>query len=708
MLAFVLAFVARQEAATVTLGPAEDTVLDSSQPEINLGRDPILVAGPGKVVLVRFDTFRLGEGFTPTETALRLTMASDSVPRLKSVRRMVVGWGEGPGKPFDPPIDPEDKTPRFAATWKARWTHAPNGAWDSNGAAGERDAIDVEGAAGVVQEGQFVIAGLGRIVEDWARHPSRNYGLRLEFEGECAFVSSESPEGPSLVVRGTRASAPSGLRIESVVPAAGDGQWVATLRNYGSAETQAQKVTWSLDGRQVAESRAPAVAPGETATVAAPIPARAIAGDERFNRLVVETGGASAYTYATGQPVRISGDRGLGDWVGQVNEALVRSRFSFAADGCRMRVRRASEGEPAIEVDGTGLEPGSAELARRVLRALTVFGDSWRQPPDGSARIDFGGGAIPDTRDDTFWPSFSPLPDFPWGAPEMDQLNLTPNEGLGGAEVAVLNELAGKPLAARAGLQLKPEATLFLSLVDDAGQPLSETSVTLTPYADGQPSASARQVNKLTGAQGDMMAGRGTALFGETLDPGGKNGWVRIDAERGTARGTAWLPAYEVLREMARGRSAAAFIKVRVPMTNGPLREENAALNRAVTDSGGRFPAQLLALVDGNADTTVTLEGDNAWLEVDLGRDLLVGEVTLHADSCEASDLVIDVRTTGEAVSDSRIWIREPYAKLRFVTFDQKATYRAGGVRARFLRVRLPRGGSLTLRELQVKTLAEG
>jgi hypothetical protein len=117
-------------------------------------------------------------------------------------------------------------------------------------------------------------------------------------------------------------------------------------------------------------------------------------------------------------------------------------------------------------------------------------------------------------------------------------------------------------------------------------------------------------------------------------------------------------------------------------------RDTNLVFGKPTRDSANSFPAQLLGLNDDNDATTFTL-APKAWVEVDLGRDRLLGELELRGDVPEA--FVVAVYGTTEKINESRPWIGESSLSTRLRHYPSlepgTVIYRPRPIGGRYIRI---------------------
>lgn len=159
-------------------------------------------------------------------------------------------------------------------------------------------------------------------------------------------------------------------------------------------------------------------------------------------------------------------------------------------------------------------------------------------------------------------------------------------------------------------------SVVLVKLVNYEGRPLEHASLKVT-MPGGEPTSV------------DVDAS-GVALLTKFKE--GVVGDIVFSVTANSRTGTLVTPTTTFSDLLARGNKAAISVDLpfNLPVLN--LSEEtNLAQGKPVKDSANSFPAQLVGLVDENPDTTYTL-APNGWVEVDLGRDRMLGEITFSGD----------------------------------------------------------------------------
>jgi hypothetical protein len=212
-----------------------------------------------------------------------------------------------------------------------------------------------------------------------------------------------------------------------------------------------------------------------------------------------------------------------------------------------------------------------------------------------------------------------------------------------------------------------------------------------------------------------------TTATGHTLKPNpfgridvvGTNGVFLVEINYQGQREWAWLKAWQLVDAFARGNREVAMIELRFNVTHKPLKEGDWATNKVVLDSANSRLENLSLLVDGNAKTFY--ESDAEWIEIDIGRDRPIGEITLVAsrDGNEFwSQFDILVYSTGQRLNEARVYARELDWR-RAVAFHRdvdptepslvRVRYRAMPQTVRFIRLVKKEGGRVRLAGIEIR-----
>ena len=107
----------------------------------------------------------------------------------------------------------------------------------------------------------------------------------------------------------------------------------------------------------------------------------------------------------------------------------------------------------------------------------------------------------------------------------------------------------------------------------------------------------------------------------------------------------------------ARGNTLAISIDLPFNFSPWPINTEtNLIAGKPATDSAKSFPAQLVGLVDENPDTEYTLPA-KGWVEIDLGRDRLLGELSIQGEV--PKKFRVKVYGTTDKLDQADVWIDE-------------------------------------------------
>ncbi|MBS1723792.1 MAG: discoidin domain-containing protein [Armatimonadetes bacterium] len=732
-------------AGPADLQPIEDTYVDADVPEFNLGRDGLLVGGVKTALLLRFPGLEwIPSGQQVDSAMLTLHLLDQSEVKLKSVKRVLVPWNEGAGQraPIARPGQP--LFPKGGATWL---NSSGTAKWHGAGGSSDQDAVPISGVTALTEGSSVRFVGLGPALEEMRKDPAHNYGLRIEFEGSCVFYSSEG-QGPGPELTLTTKNAGNGARLVILgMELEQDGKWTAKIQNTGDAPATGWSSEFKIGDRNLGQDASQrSLAPGDTVSVTTKDAILANAPDPRNDKLTLNVRAAGSDSAGTSMAVSISGlpvkfalspaaqalvDKERGDEpvdkfyqriIAAVNEGVfAQSKASFAPEGCLERLRLVSGDSPALIVHGDFTALGKTDafhsLLKDTVRAVSPLSGKWTNPADAPATPDVSIGWIGDTRDDSAWPSALMLPNYPWGEPRGTQAPLPARGLLGRAEVAAINSLVGKPLAERGAYSPKLPQLVVLAIVDGAGNPISGADVEVFPMADGQ-----LQMTALYKAKSNdkgyvyLTAQGGATLFG-TLKPDGTNSFALVRVTSNFVTENDWLSATSLVSEAARGNLGAAFLELKFLLPGGPINEtEDLAQSKIVTDSLQRFPAELTSLVDGNNDTSVSLQpGDAApsWVEIDLGRDRLIAAVEIETTGGIWDRFEIATGKTGQKSGETNPWIVEPAGPLRLLERGKKSgthdvlTYVSTPVRSRYVRLIVKQGGKVNVAAIRVRTLQQ-
>lgn len=721
MVSALLAISLLPQQATLTL--AADAYLDRKAPSVNTGREPLLLGGIDKAILVRFPDLglRVGMGKRVKSASLVMGVARPGEPVLASISRVLTSWSEGGNTSSDV------KASAGAVTWVEAVSGKDGVKWERDGAGGGNDAQAVTGATTSFANDVLTVSGLESAVQAMVDNPQENYGFRVAFSNAVAFFSADSlADGPHLVVEFEDAPAASvDLQVASCVPST-DGkspivlpqgaEYILKIKNAGSSDSGPFSVFLRVDGHDVQGGRQLGTIPaGGEVTIKLAVPHLTAGPEPSASAFVVRAVPAGTDANLSDNGVRVY-PRGLAirftDYDDLRAQALVAdfnervfpfSKFGSAPTGCIERLRLAGEGEPALEVSTTG-----KDVWMMVLFAVTGLPKNLVAPYEDeppmvagvkSAGYMRGGnvGLLPDTRDDVMIPKDLPIPDRTVQTNSFGEIPMNSWGMLSRSEVNIINGLVGKPRALP--WDRIPSMAFFRVFTSDGMPP---TGAKLEVYQlVGGAFGSAPVFTADIGRDGTaLMESRPAPSLGKAnpfgdLAKDGSNGWLLAVLRFNGAVQTTWVPVWQLWDEYARGNEAIGFIEIKLRPSAGPLdTTQNLASGSLVTDAKGRFPAELNVLVDGKNDTGVSLadEQERYWIDLDLGRDRQIGQIQLVFDGPVWKQFRIVTYKTAQSVNDAMVWSEEangPANPDSAKTDDGKTvlSYSGRSVRSRFVRI---------------------
>ena len=154
-------------------------------------------------------------------------------------------------------------------------------------------------------------------------------------------------------------------------------------------------------------------------------------------------------------------------------------------------------------------------------------------------------------------------------------------------------------------------------------------------------------------------------------------------------------------------------VEVRFSLPSDPLDlKEDLARDKLVVDSAGRFPAELIALVDGDPATTLDLFPEQ-WLEIDLGRDRLFGGIEFDVlASAPLAQYEMSFYKTSQRPEIAQVWFREADGARFFRKYGVKNGNRLTGtvfaetVQGRYIRIVNRGAQKATLTGLRILPIA--
>jgi hypothetical protein len=396
------------------------------------------------------------------------------------------------------------------------------------------------------------------------------------------------------------------------------------------------------------------------------------------------------------------GSRGAEDWAQEQiriwNDGyFAQSRYGFAPDGIAQRVAlEAFEVVPTGSLAGLSPRPGEAlyraplgemrygfdeRMLRDVSRGLGIVDLEAMnvRAEDGRVALQqvgrpvarggedrwpgvMGGG---DTRYDGHLPAQMNLPLQPVASTLMAT---EPPEATG---LFSTTDVAGwrSGAAGRAGstgaYMYRMPNVVILRALDLQGRPIADAELSFFQMRGGRIEGAEPAFSLTTNRTGTVSlpnqgGGAQANPFGD-LGRGAENGLFLIRILKHGVPEWGWLKAWHLVDAASRGNADAMVLDLRFNPAGGPLDEGDLARDRFVSSSEEIPPARLAALVDGSPGSDVELPVPaGGWIEIDLGRDRTIGEVTLVARGSEfwrRFDIV--AYGTGQTAAEAMPWARE-------------------------------------------------
>lgn len=704
-------------------GPVEDTYIVQAQGDANFGRDLILVGGPGRAVFVRDATLGMTGGRCESASLVMRVLQGDG--QVKSISRVLVPWGEGKGRRNLDLLPPEMVG---SITWKS--SRAGESRWEEPGGGARKESEPVEGWKATATNGELRIEGLGPAVQKMIERGDRNYGFRIEFVNEVSLVSSEHlTDGPRFEVKTAPAPA-SGADLEIMEISTSEGAkswpsdgtmvtWTAKVRNSGDQPSTASTIEWSLNGARVSTADLAAIQPNQTASVEVKIPWKSNHKDHRQNQISAAVlAGSPDKTPANDwlsvgmNAVPVSGSPNVKAVIDTLNRhVLPQSRFSFAPEGVLERFRYVSSSDQA-QINVT--EEGSA--ASEIIGKMAGLPKEMLVQPNGIGGAHTAFGITMDTRDDSLSIPGIPLPEYGWVDRFADQFPMPESGLLGKTEAALLNNMLGKIGAERKPLSFALPSSIIFRCFTATGTPLAAADFVISAInADGTPGKQLYKGKTMdTGAVFYSAKSAGRDNIFDPIEPGSKSGFLLIEATKNGQKEQKYLPWTLLFEDGQRGKSPAASIEMRFQISDGAVDQENdSALGRPVEDGLSRFPAVLNSVVDGKLDTGVDMPKSGApyWIEVDLGRDKMIGEVELTFKGDPFAQFSIVITKTGQTPDSGTPWIKEGNGLFRAAMSQQgtdglvRLKYRGATSLGRYIRIVPTVNGPTQLVDVKARTV---
>jgi hypothetical protein len=550
-------------------------------------------------------------------------------------------------------------------------------------------------------DGTFEITGLGPTVQRFVDDPASHFGFRFTFGRTGLLLSNEAGENkPRLEITwgDEDVSGKPDLAITLLEPASAgpfsNGQaveWLATVSNQSDLASPVGQVEWRVGTGAPTSVDLPSIAPGGVVQVKTSLPwrpsplgpryssvsARAIIPGESFPRdnfFEAPIGGLRIYHPLAGKSLA------LRNALVQLNQDVFpRSRTSQAMQGVVHRALLVSDPAKADVTLPEGSEPNLELLARHVAgleRRSTT-------PPSGFPGVLWWGGskswgAIPETRDDVIFLPGSALPPLGWTT-ARNQVAVEQG-GLSLLEVLTLNSKVESPT--QPFTPPWPNVVL-VRLLGGSNDPIPNAKIEIFSFEGGVLSSS-----PLVETDSDD---RGIVLLtlGSVPAAARDAGWFLVRATAGQVVEQLWLSRWQIETETVRNRLVTMDWRTMLPTVNYD-RQTNLALDRIVSDSQNRPPAQLLSLTDEQDETSLSL-ATGEWFQIDLGRDRALAEVELSLKT-DSGGFRIQAFQTGQTFADSFAWVEDSAVSQQIqmrglVGPVRKLSYRARPAVVRYIRV---------------------
>ncbi len=469
--------------------------------------------------------------------------------------------------------------------------------------------------------------------------------------------------------------------------------YTAWVKNVGDAPVAGFRTRWVIGergGTDVESTRT--IAPGDSVSVSTALPYKLDKQDHRTDPigLLVRAGGdrnasndflqihkgalSLAVQVRRADYVRISketnlrGSRSFEEWlqsqIAALNEVFFAlSRFSFARDGVleRVRVQRIAildEPAPVLPPDlgcdavvqvGPGDGLAAADVDRPFLRRVCLRLGLAAWPAAAQIEPDVYPGLLGwgDTRNESMVPPQLGIPYEPAFEPMFEAVAFEPTDLLSATDVACLNASVGFRGGYEGDALFQLPGITILRARDMLGQPLGNLKLAFFQMRNGSFALEAPDFeltttvdgtailpNRDTGAGPSYATPRGHVLrpnpFGRVATDA-SNGAFRVRASASGASAWASLKLWQVVDANRRSPIGTIFADLRFNLPGGPIEAAaDLAVGRIVTDSANSLPAKLGSLVDGKPQDSVELPNRaGTWLELDLGRDRVIGEIAL-------------------------------------------------------------------------------
>lgn len=553
---------------------------------------------------------------------------------------------------------------------------------------------------------------------------------------------AKSPELPAVSQPAAETKEQDGLSVPIVPPSTGSWPaegtpitYTATIRNRGTEPSTGFSARWGVreEWGSFAEFNR-TLEPGASTTITYVAPFRRTQGDARPDFVSVEirpngddpiagrhglqipTAGRSV-DFAAGSGTAAEAELAAQDLIRLMNETVFgHSRFSHDPGGVRevLYVGNVKVGEGSQGV----LLRRSAERRAQLRDVLSALGMplaqdlSFALPKSKTTLRPFGAftgiSGIGDTRFDGSVPPLIDLNPEPVLNEILRIVVAEPTDLLASIEVAELNSRIDSRRSVGLETLYRYPSLVAVRLLDGVGGDIVGATVEAFPAIPGKPVdvSGAPLWASTTGPRGALqLPARETLTSDARLRA---NPFGRIDALARNAtlllrislKGQTdyqWLRLDHIVASALRS-PAGVTLELRANLAASAVESTNLAQGRLVTDSVGGLPAQLAQATDGNDQTAIKLpEKAGEWIEIDLGRDRVVGEVRLTIPNGKKTWKAFDVMiySTGQLATDAFRWAVESDAAWRMRAIEMptasgtglELAYRARPQRIRYIRL---------------------
>lgn len=185
-----------------------------------------------------------------------------------------------------------------------------------------------------------------------------------------------------------------------------------------------------------------------------------------------------------------------------------------------------------------------------------------------------------------------------------------------------------------------------------------------------------------------------------TKFPSGTVKNLSISAERHETSDSFECPSFRFSDLHARGNTQGISIQIPFHLPLLPInRESNLVFRKPTSDAAKSFPAQLIGLTDDDPQTKYRL-APGAWVQIDLGRDRLLGEITAHMATNET--FLVKVFQTGENAENAMSWLNTSLYTEYVDAKKPSTTYYPTPTTARFIRIYNPGKTEIIFNDLAV------